>query len=504
MKSFINEQDNKRIRIINFLIQMNREVTFSEICTGTNYSSKTVRNLLFTLKDNTELKEKDLEIKYDISGKILSIKINKFSLTDISFFYLEKSMLFLMIKEIFLHGEINKKKFCEQNYISTSNFSRYKNKLVKILSSFSLDLSKNCQLLGNEYIIRDFLFHCFSNSYSKWIFSKESYYQLDYKIHTHFKTLNNISFVNKESLRLVLYIFIIRNSQKKNVDNFDFLNITTTGNASNTYKEIADYIKIENNNSPEQEKVFLYLQLLKYQIIVNDEFNFEEIIIDKFDNHELNKIIKDASTWIKVTFFNRDKTYHHAISKNTQLLFLYSYIGFIDPRNFLYIYDKSTYFHKNNFENQIFELIYDFLLKVSKQYNMQFLDVETQTIDSLANQFYLMVFSFLAQLDNNSSEVYIHIFMQHSNRFIEKIIEKKLSRFFLNRIRFTNHFDSQIDLYISDKNYFKNGHNIDKIIIPTFSDVYSFNRLYEVIQTKIEKKLETESPVVSNYRNLYN
>lgn len=192
MKEFISEHDNKRIIVLNNLIQENRHVSLKEICSETNYTFKTVRAIIDSFEDNYYLKKEDLEFSYDKSGKIESIKINNHSLTDIAFFYLENSLIYKMIMELFLKGKIKQNEFCLKYFVSQSTFNRYKKKLAAILESFDLTLTSKNVINGKESQIRSFFILFFLNANSKWLFSDVSFYELENTIYTEFSSLREI------------------------------------------------------------------------------------------------------------------------------------------------------------------------------------------------------------------------------------------------------------------------------------------------------------------------
>lgn len=179
MKLFINDTDNRKIEVLAYLIKELKEVKISDLVAATGLSDKTVRGIVLSLKDNMYLDETKMTINYNENGKIISIIVSNISLADTAFFYLEKSIMYIMIKELLLRGYLDKNKICTTYFISEATFTRYKNQLKKILETFNFTLSKENVLIGEEYRIRNFYFLFFSFAHSKWLFSEESYSDIE-------------------------------------------------------------------------------------------------------------------------------------------------------------------------------------------------------------------------------------------------------------------------------------------------------------------------------------
>lgn len=491
MQELISEQDNKKMIIINYLIQKNTKVSMSEISKKTTISPKTVRSIIDSLKENPELSGNNLLIKRSESGHIDYVKINNHSLTDISYFYLKKSPLFSMLKEIFLRGKINNIDFCNHYYISQSSFSRCRTKLKTILGNYNLDLTMNCEIIGDEYQIRDFFYQLFIHSSSKWIFSSESFFHLEHIINNCFYSLKKISPVSRDSLRLILYICRIRTIQKKSFSSeLDFSikyeNLVIS-------KEVSTYLEIANIRNTKEEMNFLLLMLSKTCIVPSQN----KFIITLPDHSPLKKISKCIMYRSFSSIFKGSEIDSSLFLSKINLLLISNYIGLHDSRAFIYSYDVDSYYYKNKQETQLFEAVCELVSEVNKEFNLSktiFIQTkQTNAFDSFVNQMYLLTFSFLGQLESHSKNIVIHIFLQHTNQYIEDIMKKKITLLFSNRVRFINQYDTCADIYISDKKYNVISPRTEIIIVPTFSDIYSFNRLYTIVESKLLKKISMKS-----------
>lgn len=497
MKEFISEHDNKRIIVLNYLIQEDRHVSIKEICEETNYTFKTVRAIIDSFEENYYLKKVDLEFCYDKSGKIESIKINNHSLTDIAFFYLENSLIYKMIMEIFLKGKIKQNEFCSRYFVSQSTFSRNKKKLAIILDSFDLTLTSKNSIDGRESQIRSFFILFFLNANSKWLFSDESFYDLENVMYTEFSSLRSIPPSQKNILRLLLYVSKVRNSQGKLLGDYPKVVQSFNGEVESTFNDVINYTqkRFHKKEIWINETAHLFICLLRNQIIdpellFENKFSFRLPSVSEFE-HETHTLTK----WVITSFLEEEQVDYKRVHLGISLLLMYTSIGFYDQRRFLYIYNAEEYYKKSCYEQQVYDTIKEFIEKLPKdRINFKRLS-ELRSFDNpeaFVNQMYLLVLSLMYRFGSPQKEIQIKIFVQSSKIYVSDIIKKKIKRIYSNRVDFINEYNEELDLYVTDREYVDNKYNIQQVVVPTFSDEHSIFRLCRAIEKEIIKKIDNE------------
>ncbi|WP_348921785.1 helix-turn-helix domain-containing protein [Enterococcus rotai] len=494
MKLFIGDIDNRKVRVLDYLIKELKEVNISDLVAVTGYSDKTVRTIILSLKDNPCLDETKMKINYNERGKIISIVVSNISLSDAAFFYLEKSVVFIMIKELFIRGYLDKNKICSTYFISEATYSRYKQKLNKILARFYFKLSKENVLIGEEYRIRNFYFLFFSYMHSKWYFSEETYRNLDRSLDGMFTEHAHFDSTQKKMLCLLIYIVKIRNNQGFVGNQIINIEFKENGSYERIYKDISTYINTycAHFENKVQEIQFIFFFVLRSQIVIPETYLEKELIIDlsQFDGFEESRDY--LTEFILLTFFEKDLKVKLLIEHNVTTFLLYAFFCFVDSRAFLYVYDEANYYKKTKCEKIQLEKIETFINLIEKEFpNNLFVEkmIQRSRKEVVKNQLFLFIQSLLARYKQEDI-VKIRVYVQNSKVYVGDILKSKIKQIFADNVEIANRYDESIELIVSDKKY-TNHHTVSRrVYVPTFSDSQYFTIMCEMILKELMIKMD--------------
>ncbi|WP_207695790.1 hypothetical protein DOK67_0001496 [Enterococcus sp. DIV0212c] len=493
MRLFIGDIDNRKIEVLAYLIKELKEVKISDLVTATGFSDKTVRSIVLSLKDNPYLDETKMTINYNENGKITSIIVSNISLADAAFYYLEKSVIYIMIKELFLKGYLDKNKICKTYFISEATYMRYKKKLNKILKQFYFKLSKENVLIGEEYRIRNFYFLFFSYAHSDWFFSEETYRDIERTLTEVFFEKVQFDASKKSMICLLLFICKIRNNQGFYVNQKTTVQFKEHGGYERIYKGISNYINtycpyFKNKQSEIQ---FFFFFCIRGQLIIPEPYLEEEMIID-VDRFENFKETRDYLVQnILSEFFENDKERELLVKQDITTFLLYVYFSFIDSRYFLYVYDEANYYSRTKYEKELLAKIKGFMDPAKKQFpdnpffNLWF---QRNKEDVLINQLFLLIYSLISRVElENIVTVRVHV--QISKVYLTDILKAKIKQVFAENVEIVNFYDDSVDLVVSDKNYSIQGEHPVRVYVPTFSDSQYFDIMCETILKEITRKI---------------
>jgi DNA-binding Lrp family transcriptional regulator len=491
MKDFLSDQDNMKVNVLAMIIQRGEYVKLSEISERLSLSAKTVRSIILSLEENPYIEEQSIDINYNKVGKMKSVKIINGSLTDASFYYLEKSIPFLMIKELFLKGVLNKKKFCSDYFISPATFSRNRTKLKSTFLSFGLCLTKQNRLDGPELKIRNFYFLLFYNASSKWLFSREMKHFLNHSLLAHFPGLVKIDPGKKQMLRLAIYIIIIRNNQ--NCPSNKTLKLHLEGSLKELYVTIESYFSdsfpyFENKIAEAQ---YLFIFILKNQIkkIDEDELNIYEPL------KEHNEVMSFFAKEIITHFFIEKKESEKKLIPNISLYFIYLESSFFDIARFQYININEFYFQRNQFETKLRQSTEKIAQKLYQNFPIFFEEIEhknEKNRKAIVNSMVSFIYNLKIKYEPPLSQPVVSIYVQNSKEYAEEIIQHKIERVFSNRVEIRKHYHPDIDLYVTDKEYETPNSKAKRIYVPNYRDSFTMHKLFEVIEHLIEEKVSSE------------
>ncbi|MGX7245494.1 helix-turn-helix domain-containing protein [Enterococcus quebecensis] len=498
MKEFLNKSDNNKVMVLDYLIRASREVPVTELVSETKLSNSTINHILYSFKENTYIKKDNLQLNYNEAGKLHSVRITDTSMIDASFFYLKKSLLFITIKELFEAGYINRVKICDKYFISSSTFSRVRQRLSEILESFDLELTRENTLEGEEYKIRNFYFLFFSNACSKWLFSKEAYSTLEASLKSDFLNSLNFDPSQKGLVRLFMHICNTRNAQKHYVSEVTSIEIKGKGKLQKIFLDIYQYLNsyfpYYENIVEEAKFIFVFCtrhQIIKIDLLIEDEITFDTKDINYFDY--VKNYLVDA---ILVQFFDGDEQWHKMINFEITTFLLFAYTSFSDARRFLYIYDDDNYESKNNYEKQIYNRVIEILNNMEQDLLWGFFGIELNDFDkkgAMYNKLFVLVYSFLSKKEMNKvSREKVMIYVQNSRVYTGEIIKAKIKKMFSDKVELTSVYSTDVDLFITDKEYDNEISFPKTIYVTTFYDTQAMDRLFNEIFLEIIKQINNE------------
>lgn len=499
MKIFINKADNKKIELLDYLIRQPKEVTISELISVTGLSDKTIRSIIQDFPKNPALDPNNVVINYNEVGKIKSIGITNSSLVDIAFYYLEQSILYVMIKELFLNGNLQMDKFCEEHFISSSTFSRYKSKLKIIVEQFNLKLLSNLTLVGQEYRVRNFFFLFFSNANSKWLFSEGDYHRIDASLTKNFLDDFTLDPAQKSLMRLLVYICEIRNSQGNAIQEELDIELKPDSIYEKIYYDINQYIDRHFScyEHKEREAQFLFLFMLRNQMISPDPYSEQGISVVIKSREEFKLSYQKSGDYlaseILAHFFDGNENIRPIVQYKVEMFLLYAASSFCDSRCFLYIYDLNKYYSKTNYEQQIIDKVKLIIQKIMKKFPTNPFVVSVKDIDrkeAFENQLFLLVYSLLSK-QKRYKTVKVKVYVQNSKVYIADILKRQIKDMFLENVDIVARYSDDIDVFISDKEYIE-GYTSTKVFVPTFSDGHYLEEMFRVIASEVEFRIGSE------------
>lgn len=217
MRIFLDDIYDRRINVLSYVDNQRREVSLAEIAKATNLSKKTVSMIIKQFEQELDVSKEQFEVYYT-NQTIQGVYANNLDIVSISNNHLKHSILYKMIKHIFLMEKIDAITFCDIEFISPATFSRHRRKLQKILNQCELSLTRTNEMRGDELRIRNFFFLFFSNALNSWEFDEDSYVEIRGYLSSHIEEWNNIDSIKKRKLCLLIYICNVRFSQKKNIE----------------------------------------------------------------------------------------------------------------------------------------------------------------------------------------------------------------------------------------------------------------------------------------------
>lgn len=489
MRMFLDNLFDRRISILSFVENSLKPVTIKEISEHTGISKKTVSIII---------KEFDVENSFEGSFKInynneviQTVQTENLNLVKITSYYLKRSVLYQMVKYLFLYESLDVAKFCDSIFISPPTFSRYRKILKKNLSKCGLDLSRSNQLVGGELQIRNFFVLFFSNVSEEWEFST-GYYEKVYRyLSKNLPNWENYTFQEKKKIILIFFVTDIRSEQKKSLENPKLKRMTQEFAHSENIKIIFTYYslnkkrKIEHTwNDTSLTAFFLYKErLLKEEINVTEYGNF-------FSNERFSytKASEFLTARILTDFFDGDGNcnLYWKIRQEVDLFHLQLETCFVDTKLFYYIYDKTLSFQLDSFEEEIRQkiliLLKDcFIHPASQNFYKDIPSFIKQ--DALVDYLYLMIYSLIINF-TTTEVVPIKIIVKNSRIFVKDILKNKISSFFGDRVEFVNQIEFA-DMIVTDVNIPCGGKEIPKIYVSTFSDVSDLTLLIREITSLI-------------------
>ena len=492
MRMFLDEVYDRRINVLSFVADKRKEVSLSEIAEATALSKKTVSMIIRQFENELTVSKEQFNVTY-IHNTVQGVYANNLDLVSISNKYLKTSILYKMIKYIFLMERIDAITFCDLEFISPATFSRNRSKLQKILTQCGLSLSRKNEIKGSELRIRNFFFLFFFNASSTWDFEQEIYSETRSFFSERINEWDNISCVKKRQICLLLYICTVRISQKQIVKKSILTDLAEQFQDGMYTKALFEYFHLKKNRPEKQswdETSAALLLLYKERLVDGELFVIEEH--QKFFSEENFKLVKYSHLLAEKllgTFFQGDSSpaLYWKLRKELDMMHLLLETCFIDPKLFYYIYNEKNFFFADPTEKKIQKNIQAVIeeLITKTEYSSFYKSIKKNTSQAtLTDYVYLVTYTILVkfmQIDFPK----VRILIQNSKVFVEPIILQKIKLIFSDKIEFVKNQVSSPDIIVTDIELMEKNSKAKEIFISSFSNSSDFELLLDEIAKKI-------------------
>jgi hypothetical protein len=495
MRLFLDEIYDRRIKVLNFITASRKEVTISEIAKATGLAKRTVSIFVKQFEQELDVSDGTYTVHY-IGQTIKSVSANNLDLNGVGSELLLQSTIYKIIKYLFLYDGIDVKKFCETEFLSPATFSRYRQKLKKILRKCGLDLSRENRIIGEELRIRNFLLLFFSNAANFWLFNEHEYKEMNAYFAKSFEDWEELSCSKQLKINLIVYISIIRSNQKNFVENKTLTRLSKKRMKEPKVKILYDYFSLKKNKSNEQvwseistAQFFFY----KEQIFVEP---LEQEIYEEFFSEENFSFVQYSKAFtckMLTQFFGglKEEYLYLSIRKEIDLFHLVLHTCFIDHSIFYYIYDEENFFYADQLETEIKEQVEAAISELRTTDYNDFYQNLPKYIDSTSfNDYtYLIIYTLLAQFKTVEFPS-VKILVQNSKIFASTLLKDKISLLFGDRVICVENFSLDVDIIVTDISLVETTKDFEQIYVATFSDFSDFSSLVEAVQLKLFEKYE--------------
>lgn len=498
MRAFLDETYDRQLKILSYIDNKKTIATIKQISDNTNLSEKTVLQIIRKFEQEFSLSDNQFQIIH-ANKSIRGIYAENLDLMEIASGYVKKSVLYKMIRSIFLYEKVDAKKFCDLEFISPATFSRYRQRLTTILKKFDLKLSRDNQILGDELKIRNFFYLFFSRSSSNWEFSSQEYGEIETYIYKKIPTWQANNKIKQRKICLIIYISNVRSSQKHYYDNKVMTRLSKRAieeyhDGFEYLKGLFDYFLLKKNRTIEQVwnelsfvQLFLYKESLSNEKIDYDQyetyFNEQNFLFVKQSNLLTEKIIQ---TFFANLDIDRKKLFLQ-IRQEIDKLHIDLSTFYINPTIFYYIYDRDNFFYRDMAEIKMIEQIKNIVNELIGDPSYQVLWNHFKrniNEDIFVNELYLIIYTLLNKLQQYTYKT-VKVMIQNSKVFIEGIISNKLLLIFGDRIQLVKDFRNPPDILITDVHISDKPKQTKEIFVSSFSDFVDFNSAVDEIKKEI-------------------
>lgn len=492
MRIFLDDVYDRRIGVLSYIDNQRREVSLTEIGQATNLSKKTVSMIIRQFEQELDVSKEQFRVEYT-NQTIQSVYANNLDIVSISNTHLKHSILYKMIKHIFLMEKIDAIAFCDIEFISPATFSRHRRKLQAILHQCGLSLTRANEIQGDELRIRNFFFLFFSNALNSWGFEGNSYVEISEYLNSKIKEWNTIDSIKKDKLCLLIYICNVRFSQKKIIEK-NILSKLSEQYKDGQYTQLFFYYFHFNKSRSEQQSwdetsVVLFL-IYKERLLFEESYGSE--VYQKFFNENNFSFIEYSNLVtekIMATFFKAKDLPHiyWEIRKEIDLMHLLFETSYVDPRMFYYIYDEKSFFYADTAEQKIQQSIQNIINELIEKtdYGTFFKEIKKSiNQETLIDYIYLVVYTILAKFLRMDFPK-VKILIQNSKVFVEPILHQKIKLIFSDKVEFVGNQSASPDIIITDIQVSEIKCNAKVVFISSFSNSSDFSLLLEEIEKKI-------------------
>ncbi|WP_430608953.1 helix-turn-helix domain-containing protein [Enterococcus sp. MSG3310] len=479
MRMFLDAHYDRVLHVA-AVINNNKRMTINEVSKKVGFSVPSVRKIIEELEKN-ELSTKNnlLVIR---RKNIVGVHAKNYPVQELSEQYIEKSVLFFMIKKLLEEGSILTDIFCLEYGISKSVFSRNKIRLKKILQSIRLDLSPDNQILGNEWTIRSFFIKFIYNSRNLW--SLDIYNNVYPILPSVCREWGIYKDNERHFLNIVFYVMVKRIGLNCSLED---TNLKTN---QIHFENTIDKIKLVSYLASKKVK-FIYIEL--YFFIFH--LRIKQLIHNKNDIKEFDRIqsfVNSCHNEIDKAMFVTLKKELEDIRIGDSLLSEISLLNttiknFYVPDNyFYYVYEESNFYSFNETEKNFFNNIKQIVaekIKIKKIaiFYKSFIDIFG--FEELVNCFFILLYGLYVK-EISINKLPLKIYIDHSKPMNNSILESKLKSIFHENITIVRDDKYIADLLITD--YSVGGLNKNELSIASYAD----NKDFQLIMTTILQLLE--------------
>lgn len=492
MRIFLDEVYDRRINVLSFVANRRKEVSLTEIAEATNLSKKTVSIIIRQFEQELNVTEEQFKVSY-IHNTVQGVYANNIDLVNISNKYLKTSILYKMIKHIFLMERIDAITFCDLEFISPATFSRNRRKLQKILNQCGLSLTRTNEIKGSELRIRNFFFLFFFNASNAWEFDQAIYSELKAYLSERVEGWKSLNCIRKRQVCLLVFICNVRIGQKKIVKKSILTDLSERFRDGKYTQVIFEYFHLKKNRPEKQawdETSAALLLLYKERLVDGEVFVIEEH--QKFFNEENFKLVKYshmlAEKLIEIFFPNNSTPMvYWKLRKELDMMHLLMETCFIDPKMFYYIYDEKNFFYADPTEKKIQKNIQKIIeeLITKTEYSSFFKSIRKYTTqETLTDYIYLVTYTILVKFIQVDFPK-VRILIQNSKIFVGPIISQKIELLFSDKIEFVKNQFGSPDIIVTDIELTEKNGSAKEIFISSFSNSSDLELLLEEIGKKI-------------------
>ncbi|WP_348921146.1 helix-turn-helix domain-containing protein [Enterococcus rotai] len=501
MRAFLDETYDKQLKILSYIDDKKNIVTIKQIADSTKLSEKTVLQTIRKFEQEFSHSESHFQIIYS-NKSIKGIYAENLDLIEISSGYMKKSVLYKMIRNIFLYEKVEVKKFCDLEYISPPTFSRYRQRLATILNKFGLKLSRDNQIHGEELKIRNFFYLFFFHSSSEWEFTIQEYAEIETYLYREIPSWHTNNKIRQRKICLLIYISNVRASQKHYYENKTMTKLSKCandeyGNDFEYLDGVFDYFFSKKNRTIEQVwNELSFVQLFLYK----ESLNNEKIDYDQYENYfniQNFSFIEQSNLLTKKiiqTFFSEVNTdsrkLYLQIRQEIDKLHIAVSSFYINPHFFYYVYDSANFYYHDDAEIKIVEQVNKIVAELIEEPSYKlFWNQLNKNIskEEFVNELYPIVYTLLHAFQQYSYKK-VKVMIQNSKIYMEGIISNKLMLIFGDRIQLVKDFRNTPDILITDMHVSDKPKPTKEIFVSSFSDFIDFNNAVDGIKNEIIKK----------------
>lgn len=493
INSFLDTSNLNKLKILNYLFQKKKPLSLNNISNVVGLSVKTVRALIQSLAKEVNGPEEEIVLIYN--GKLLKkVYVKDISVESLAQEYLSSSLMAKMALTLFLDNKLDYKKFCSQEFISSSTFYKNLNKLKVVLEGCSLNLNSNLSLEGEEIVIRNFYYRFFTNLKIDTLPYTYLFSKIDQSLQARYPLWKKINLINKERILLLIYISILRNNSRSFIKQKELSLLIEEFECDSLYEALDSILnELTFINLPELEVDNLCFFIFKEHLLpfkIKKQYN---IISKVRQNISYIKYSDILAGYIFSLFPNQigNKNFKIEIKKCTDLFHAELSYCFMDPRDFFFMYDANGHYSRDNAELNLYQEAQSLvnLLKDNEVYGNYLTNLSISS-DAFLDQIYIMIYNIKFKSEKAIFEK-VRLYIQNSKPHVEEILKYKLSTLFQNNIEFVKTPLEEVDLIITDlKTLDEKSHSIQEFYISTFSDNANFNFLTLKITKLLLKKFE--------------